>query len=229
MTLPLNFIEKQTQDDVSASVILLHGLGASGHDFASVPDFLQLPQDLGIRFIFPHAPQQKVTINGFMEMPAWYDIYGFSPESPQDRDGIEHSSHWVQQMIEWEMSRGMPSDRIVLAGFSQGGAIALYTGIYYDVPLAGVIGLSTYLPLHSDLGVQNKPVQKDRRFFMAHGKQDPVIPIEHARTSKALLEHYYHHVIYREYDMAHEVCPQQLMDIRQVLTDWLKAPINNED
>lgn len=222
MTLPLDFIEKQTQDDVSATVILLHGLGASGHDFATVPDFLQLPADLGVRFIFPHAPNEKVTINGFMEMPAWYDIYGFSPDSPQDREGIEHSSQWIRQMIEWEMSKGMPSERIVLAGFSQGGAIALHTAIHYDMPLAGVLALSTYVPLHQDLGVQHQPVQRDRRFFMAHGTQDPVIPIEHARTSKSLLEQYYQHIIYREYTMAHEVCPQQIMDIRQVLIDWLR-------
>lgn len=221
MTLPLNFIERQTQNEVNASVILLHGLGASSQDFASVPDFLQLPSNVGVRFILPNAPMQNVTINGYMQMPAWYDIYGFSPDSPQDRDGIEHASQWIKQMIEWEISRGMPGERIVLAGFSQGGAIALHTGIYYDQPLAGVIGLSTYLPLHDELGVQRHPVQFNRSMFLAHGLQDPVIPIEHARTSKSLLQSYYNEITYKEYPMAHEVCPQELMDIRQVLIDWL--------
>lgn len=221
MTLPLNFIERQTQSQVSATVMLLHGLGASGHDFASVPDILQLPAELGVRFILPSAPSQNVTVNGHMHMPAWYDIYGFTPDSPQDRDGIEHASNWIKHMIEWEVSRGMPSERIVLAGFSQGGAIALHTGIYYDQPLAGIMGLSTYLPLHDELGVQRQPVQSKRPIFLAHGVQDPVIPIEHARQSKQLLQHYYDYITYREYPMSHEVCPQELMDVRQTLLDWL--------
>lgn len=199
-----------------ASVIWLHGLGADGHDFEPiVPELGSVGQ--GIRFIFPHAPAMPVTINGGYVMPAWYDIADPSLSQHQDADGIHRSQRAIQQLVEHEIARGMPSQKILLAGFSQGGAIALHTGLRFPKPLAGILALSTYLPLPDTVPDEIASANREIPILMAHGSADPIVPIELGRISRDLLEQLGYKVEWREYGMAHTVVQEEIADI----ASWL--------
>lgn len=198
------------------SVIWLHGLGADGHDFEPIVPELRLPADLNLRFIFPHAPIRPVTINGGMSMRAWFDIVSLDRSGPMDEKGIRSSSQRIVEIIEREHDRGIPYEKIVLAGFSQGGAIAAYTAIRFGFSLAGLMALSIYLPLSTGEG-SVMPQSRDLPIFMAHGTFDPVLPLALGMTARDSLLAGGFTVEWREYAMAHAVCPEEIFDIRE----WL--------
>jgi phospholipase/carboxylesterase len=199
------------------AVIWLHGLGADGFDFAPIVPELRLPDSLPLRFIFPHAPMRRVTINQGFVMRAWYDILGFGPGSPEDEAGIRDSARIVTQFIERETARGLAENRILLAGFSQGGAIALHTALRHPRPLAGVMALSTYLPLVSRLAAEAAEANRGTPIFMAHGLHDGIVPVALGEASRAALEAHGNPVIWRTYPMEHQVCMDEIRDISQ----WL--------
>ena len=205
------------------SVIWLHGLGADGHDFEPVVAELGLPDELSLRFVFPHAPVRPVTINGGMSMRAWYDIVSLDGEGPVDEAGIRASADLLNALIDREQQRGINSERIVVAGFSQGGAIALHAALRYPQRLAGLMALSTYLPLPQTLQaevIDNPDAGNiDIPIFMAHGSFDPVLPIGWGRSSADLLIDSGCRVAWHDYPMAHAVCPEEIADIRS----WLVA------
>jgi phospholipase/carboxylesterase len=206
--------------DSTATVIWMHGLGADGHDFKPVVQMLNLPH---IKFILPHAPYRPVSLNNGYEMRAWYDIFGLQPESPQDEAGIIEMQGMINTMIESEISTGISSDRILLAGFSQGGAIALHTATRFSQPLAGVLALSTYLPLKKTLSSEQHPVNQHMPIWMAHGRFDNVIALSTAQSSREVLEDAGYPVEWHEYDMPHSVCEQEIGDIRNFLLRVLPA------
>ncbi len=201
----------------SASIIWLHGLGADGHDFESIVGELSLPDDLSVRFILPHAPSMAVTINNGYIMPAWYDIAHPDLATNEDEAGIRHTQKAIEKLIQHETDRGIPSERIILAGFSQGGAIALQTGLRYSGRLAGILALSTYLPLQSTFTNEASHTNGHLPIFMAHGSSDTVIPISKAMASKNLLLENHYNVEWHEYAMAHSLCQEEISDIN----DWL--------
>jgi phospholipase/carboxylesterase len=205
-----NNIEK-----IDACVIWLHGLGADGYDFAAIVQQLNLPN---VRFILPHAPEIAVTVNNGYSMPAWYDIYGLTAASEEDEIGIKTSQQYVNTLIQREISRGVPSERVILAGFSQGGAIALYTALRYPQKLGAVLALSTYLPLKSKLNHEAHSANASIPIFMAHGGFDDVIKLETAQNSlKVLQNNPSHQIMWREYKMAHSICVEEIMDIQDFL------------
>jgi len=214
-------IEIETGSKPSGSVIWLHGLGADGHDFEPIVPELRLPPGLPLRFVFPHAPIRPVTINGGVAMRAWYDIISFDRNGPVDAEGIEDSSRILADLIGAERERGMDPGRIVVAGFSQGGAIALHTALRYPARLAGLMALSTYLPLPERFRqeVQEAPGCGDTTLplFMAHGSYDPMLPMKLGEDSAALLEAAGFEVEWHDYPMAHAVCAEEIHDIRR----WL--------
>ncbi len=213
----LSFVEVCSGNNPSACVIWLHGLGADGHDFEPIVQQLGLPAHLAVRFIFPHAPTRSVTLNGGMNMPAWYDLYGLTLDAPEDETGIRASAAAVNQLIAHEESLGIPLDRIILAGFSQGGAIALHAGLRQTQPLAGVMALSTYLPLRHYLSSECDINQSPGSLFIAHGNQDSVLTCAMGRqTHRFLMQHGYNPE-WHEYMMGHSVCPEEVSDIRK----WL--------
>ncbi len=218
----LNSIEYSTAPHPEASVIWLHGLGADGHDFAPVAEQLALP--MAVRFVFPHAPVMPVTVNGGYVMPAWYDITSLDIAGKQDEAGIRRAEVMLKELIEAEVSRGICSERIVLAGFSQGGAIALQTALRYPEKLAGVLALSTYLPLAAYVDRERSQRNLSLPIMMAHGRFDTVIPLAAAEISRRQLDALGYAVELREYPMAHSVCPQELADIRQFLLRALGKP-----
>jgi phospholipase/carboxylesterase len=193
-------------------VIWLHGLGADGHDFEPVVPELRLPSRLRVRFVFPHAPVRPVTINMGMPMRAWYDILQMGG-GREDEAGIRASQALVQALIEQEKGRGVDPRRIVLAGFSQGGAIVLHTGLRHAERLAGILALSTYLPLAGTLAAERSAANRDLPLYMVHGTQDPMIGITRARESRAALEALGYPVQWKEYAMAHSVCGEEIADI----------------
>jgi phospholipase/carboxylesterase len=198
----------------SATIIWMHGLGADGHDFESVVQMLNLPH---IKFILPHAPYRPVTLNNGYEMRAWYDIFGLQSDSQQDEAGINSMQASINAMIEAEIAQGIPSHRILLAGFSQGGAMALHTATRFDQPLAGVLALSTYLPLKNQLKEKQHPANKHLPIWMAHGQHDSVITLSTAQSSKQTLEAAGYEVEWHEYEMPHSVCEEEINDIRNFL------------
>ena len=205
-------VEINTGANPRASVIWLHGLGADGHDFEPIVPELELDQP--VRFVFPHAPVRAVTINQGMRMRAWYDILQFGP-GPEDEAGVRASQKLVAEMIAAEKARG--SGKIVLAGFSQGGAIVLQTALRHGERLAGVLALSTYLPLHRTLEAERHPANHDVPIFMAHGQYDDIIPLKRAEQSRQLLERLGYNVQWRAYPMPHSVCPEEIADISAFL------------
>lgn len=211
LTLP-EAIEIETGPAPDAAVIWLHGLGADGHDFEPVVPELRLPQRLAVRFVFPHAPVRPVTINMGMPMRAWYDILQLGGGTEDDA-GIRASQALVEGLIEREKSRGVQARRIVLAGFSQGGAIALQTGLRHPERLGGILALSTYLPLAATLAAERDTANRSLPVFMAHGTLDPMIPIARARASRAALEALGYAVEWQEYAMPHSVCGEEIADI----------------
>ena len=207
-------IEISNNETINASVIWLHGLGADGHDFVPVVEMLNLPN---IRFILPHAPYRKVTRNKGYEMRAWYDIYGLTPISQEDAIGIAESQLQIEALIAQEIERGVPAARIVLAGFSQGGAIALHAALRYSQPLAGVLALSTYLPLRNNLAAEKTLANQQTPIFMAHGIDDEVITMDTCKASLAVLQAHSYVVNWHQYPMAHCVCSAEIADIKQFL------------
>jgi phospholipase/carboxylesterase len=211
-TAPLEALEIETGPVPRSSIIWLHGLGADGHDFEPIVGELALPAE-PVRFVFPHAPMQPVTINGGMVMRAWYDIVSSDLARREDADGVRASQALLEALIARERSRGTPANRIVLAGFSQGGAIALQTGLRHAERLAGILALSTYLPIADSLAAEGNAATRDIPIFYAHGRQDPVITIDRAERSRDLLARLGYTVEWHAYPMPHAVCPQEIDDI----------------
>jgi phospholipase/carboxylesterase len=198
-----------------SSIVWLHGLGADGHDFEPIAAELALPPSLGVRFVFPHAPRRPVTINGGYVMRAWYDILAPDFRAGVDEQGIRESEQQVAALVEREIVAGIPSERIILAGFSQGGAVALETAARLREPVAGILALSTYLPMPERFPV----AQGARPVFMAHGTVDPIVPLALAVCSRQTLEDKGYPVEWHSYPMPHAVCPEEIRDIRA----WLLA------
>ncbi len=210
-------IEIETHHSPSHSIIWLHGLGADGNDFVPVVNQLSLP-NLGIRFIFPHAPMMPVTVNGGFVMRAWYDILDTGLAlNEEDERGLRASQARITALLDKETRRGVPASRIVLAGFSQGGAIALQTGLRYPRKLAGILVLSGYLPLMSKVEQERNAVNQLTPVFMGHGSIDNVVPMALAVASRAHLTRSGYSVEWHEYPMMHGVCDDELADI----SNWL--------
>ena len=204
--------------DARHSVIWLHGLGASGHDFEPIVPELGLPADSAVRFVFPHAPEQPVTLNGGLSMPAWYDIYGLTAGTPADEQGLDRAAGWIEALIDREGRRGVPPERLVLAGFSQGGALALHTGLRYASGLGGIMGLSTYLPLPDHLAQARAAANRDTPVFLAHGHYDPVLSHNLGLASRDALTGLGYPVDWHDYPMEHQVCREEIDDIGH----WLR-------
>ena len=199
-------------------VIWMHGLGADGNDFVPIVPELNLPNSPGIRFVFPHAPMHPVTINGGYVMRAWYDVIAPDLTARQDQEGILKSAEAVNEIIHELEQGGFPANKIILAGFSQGGAMALQIGLRTTENFAGILALSTYLPLADELPVPPASQREEIPVFMAHGLYDPVIPIDAAQISKQRLTSLGYQVAWKEYPMEHTVCTDEISDI----SDWLK-------
>jgi phospholipase/carboxylesterase len=208
----LDAIAIETAPNPATSVLWLHGLGADGNDFVPIVGELELPP-APIRFVFPHAPRQPVTINNGMVMRAWYDVLGSDLARREDERGVRASQALVEALIARERARGPAARRIVLAGFSQGGAIALQTGLRHPERLAGIMALSTYVPVAAALEGEAHAANRDVPIFMAHGLYDPVIPLAAAQRSRELLARLGYAVEWHEYPMPHSVAPQELDDI----------------
>ena len=214
-------IELETAPNPTASVIWLHGLGADGNDFVPIVPELSLPESLRVRFVFPHAPVRAVTINNGMRMRAWYDIAAADLNSRADLIGVRESQAQLEALIERENARGMPSERIVLAGFSQGGAIALYTGLRHAERLAGIMALSTYLIAPDKLATEASAANRGVPIFMAHGTADPVVRFEWGEASKRMLEAAGYPIEWHTYRMEHSVCLEEVQAIGAWLTNVL--------
>ncbi|MCA7025254.1 MULTISPECIES: alpha/beta hydrolase [Stenotrophomonas] len=215
----LETVEQETGAAPEWSVIWLHGLGADGHDFAPIVPELVRPHWPAIRFVFPHAPKRPVSINNGMPMRAWYDIVSLDFRSRADASGVAESVAQVEALIAREQARGTPRERILLAGFSQGGAITLSTGLRQQSPLAGLVALSTYLPEVDAAAAQLAAGATAQPVFMAHGSGDPVIPVQVAEHSLQVLRQLGFEVEWHRYAMAHQVCAEEI----QALGDWLQA------
>ena len=213
----LDHIEVQTGPEPVGSVIWLHGLGADGHDFEPIVPHLGLPADVPLRFVFPHAPIQPVTINGGMRMRAWYDILEMSFERAVDEAGIRDSAGRIEGLIEAERARGVPADRIVLAGFSQGGAMACHVGLRYPQRLAGLLVLSAYLPLESVFEAEAHDANRDVPIFGAHGQWDPVVPYALGAHTAEFLKTRGYTVDWRTYPTEHSVHPAEVRDVGEGL------------
>ena len=216
-----NTVIIEPRETHKASIIWLHGLGADGHDFESIVPELYLPSKLGIRFIFPTAPIRKITINNNMKMRGWYDIKATNLREMEDVKSITESSNLIHNYIDAEIKKGIKSDKIIVAGFSQGGAIALHSGIRYPSKLAGILALSSYLPLPENLE-REASGNKEIPIIMAHGRDDNIIPIEQGRSScQTLIENGYK-IRWNEYSMQHTICSEEILMIRS----WIKNQLS---
>jgi phospholipase/carboxylesterase len=213
----LEVIENETGPNPTASIIVLHGLGADGNDFVPIAEELDLRAVGPVRFVFPHAPTMPVTINGGYVMRAWYDILGTDLARREDEAGLRRSQAMVEALIARERRRGVESMRIVLAGFSQGCAMTLMTGLRAAERLAGLVGLSGYLPLADKIAAERTSINGDLPIFLAHGRHDPVIPIDRAIASRDALVALGHPVEWHEYPMPHSVCAEEIADLNR----WL--------
>src|SRR3954468_8071515 len=205
-------VEIQTGPKPDAAVIWLHGLGADGHDFEPIVPELRLPGALQLRFIFPHAPVRPVTLNQGMRMRAWYDILRLDGGAEDDA-GIRASQGLVETLIAEEVKKGIKAARIILAGFSQGGAIALHTALRHPAPLAGILALSTYLPLNASVKAEAGEANRKTPIFMAHGQYDDIIPLARAQQSRKILADAGYDVQWKTYPMPHSVCAEEIADI----------------
>lgn len=217
----LDSIIIETQEQPDAAVIWLHGLGADGNDFVPIVDQMQIPSHVGVRFIFPHAPVRPITINQGYQMPGWYDICSLSIVDGEDEAGIKESSAILKQLCEEQEAEGIDSNRIIVAGFSQGGAIALHCGCRYPRQLGGILALSTYLPLMDKLSDEISDYAVSTPVFMAHGTQDDVVAYEYGKLSQGCLLEHQVDVAWHEYAMGHSVCMEEIMHIRQWFLDIL--------
>lgn len=209
----------QSAAQPAASVVWLHGLGADGHDFVPLVPELRLPSSLALRFVFPHAPVCAVTINGGIPMRAWYDILALAPGAQEDVQGICAAAARVEVLIAAERAAGIAAERIVVAGFSQGGAVALHAALRHGESLAGVLALSTYLPLPARLAAEAASANRRVPILMCHGRQDPMVPVQFGELSRDALRAQGYAVEWRDYPMGHEVCVREIAD----LAAWLAA------
>jgi phospholipase/carboxylesterase len=213
----LDAVEINPAGSARACIIWLHGLGADGHDFEPLIPQLGLVDTLGVRVVLPHAPRRAVTINGGMEMRAWYDLKAADFSRGEDSEGIRASEQHLRTLIQREMDRGIPAARIVLAGFSQGGAMVLHSGLRYPQALAGILALSSYLPLADTLETQAAAANSKVPIMMAHGTQDPVVPVMLALQSRDRMQQLGYDVNWHSYPMQHALCPEEISEVR----DWL--------
>jgi phospholipase/carboxylesterase len=218
VTTLLPCVELETGARPDASVVWLHGLGADGNDFVPIVEEMKLPEALSIRFVFPHAPVRPVTINNGFPMRAWYDIYAADLANRADVLGVTQSQSQVEALIAREKTRGVAAARIIIAGFSQGGAIALHTGVRHAERLAGIVGLSTYLPLADQLPAHAAAANRDVPIFMAHGTMDPVIRPEWGETSRRALVAAGYPVEWHTYPMQHSVVWEEIEAVRAFIT-----------
>lgn len=214
----LPVLELTTHPSPNASVIWLHGLGADGHDFVPIVKELHLPQSMAVRFIFPHAPMQPVSINNGMVMRAWYDIATENLERKPDNQGVLQSTQAINELISDEVARGIAANRIILVGFSQGGAIALTAGTRHPETLGGIMALSTYLPMPEELATKASRANQQIPILMVHGEQDSVIPMAMAKASFGALIAQGYAVQWQQYPMAHSVCGEEM----GVISEWLQ-------
>lgn len=217
----LECLERETGAQPTHAIIWMHGLGADGNDFFPI-----VPELLGAgmpacRFVFPHAPVRPISINQGLPMRAWYDIFAIDLVSREDADGVRASQGAIEALIEREYQRGIPYENIVLAGFSQGCAMALYTGIRLDKSLAGMIGLSGYLPLADSTAHEHQPANLDTPIFLGHGTMDPVVALGRGTATRDLLTSLGYRPQWHDYPMLHAVCPQEIADIRAFLSQVL--------
>ncbi len=212
MSEALQAVEIETRPKPSHSVIWLHGLGADGNDFVPIIQELSLPP-VGIRFVFPHAPMRPVTVNGGFVMRAWYDIVYQDLALKEDEPGLRQSQKSIEELIAREESRGVPANRIVIAGFSQGGVISLQTGLRQPKRLAGVMSLSAYLPLASTIGKERNAANYDMPIFLGHGTADNIVPLPLGTASRDQLLKLGYDVDWHQYSMPHSVCAEELEDI----------------
>lgn len=219
----LDIIEAESGPDPTATILILHGLGADGNDFVPIAQELQLEQVGPVRFIFPHAPVLPVTINNGYRMRAWYDILGFDEGAPQDEAGLRRSQQLVEALLQREKERGMPAHRIVLGGFSQGCAMSLLTGLRHSERLAGIIGLSGYLPLAGQTQAERSTASLQTPIFLAHGTHDEVVPLDRAEASRDTLQALGHDVEWHEYLMGHAVTPLEIEELNAWLLRVLAA------
>ncbi len=212
----LSCVEIEPKSSAKASVIWLHGLGANGHDFEPIVPQLALPDELAVRFIFPHAPSMPVTVNNGLLMPAWYDIYEMAIEAKTDVAGIHCSAQAISKLIEREIDRGINSDSIALIGFSQGGAVVYECGLTFPMPLAGILGLSSYFATHDVISAHK--ANRCTPVAIHHGLHDTVIPEMLGRESALTIRHFGNPVEYKSFNMEHSICAEQIGDIAA----WLK-------
>ena len=213
----LEVIEARTGDKPTATIIIMHGLGADGRDFLPVAEQLNLSSIGDVRFLFPNAPSIPVTINGGYVMPAWYDLLGADLVTRQDEAGLRKSQGDIEALIAHEKSRGIPAHRIVIAGFSQGCAMALMTGLRHGERLGGIAGLSGYLPLADKTAAERSAASQDVPIFLAHGARDGVVVLPRATATRDALTAMGYAVEWHEYPMEHSVCPQEIVDLER----WL--------
>lgn len=214
-------VELETGAQPAASIIWLHGLGADGHDFEPIVPELRLPAGLPLRFVFPHAPLRPVTLNNGYRMRAWFDIVKIGLHQPRDKQGMLASRASLEALIERENQRGIPTARIVVAGFSQGGAVALYTGLQYRSRLAGIMALSTYLPLVDGFELEINAANAGVPIFYGHGTQDPVVPLQLAEHTRDALTARGCSIAWHTYPMPHAVHPDEMTHIRAWLLQIL--------
>jgi phospholipase/carboxylesterase len=222
--MPLEALELETAPNPNASVIVLHGLGADGNDFVPIARELDLRPAGPVRFVFPHAPVRPVTINGGYPMRAWYDILGADLAKREDEAGLRAALADVDALIAREKSRGIAASRIVLAGFSQGAAMALLTGLRHAERLGGIVGMSGYLPLAATLEAERSAANHDVPIFLAHGRQDSVVPYARGMASRDALVALGHAVDWHEYAMGHSVCAEEIADLDRWLLGVLGRP-----
>ena len=211
----------ETGPDPVASIIWLHGLGADGHDFESIVPMLGLPADLSVRFIFPHAPVRPITVNGGMAMRGWYDIRSISIDENEDTAGVRESATTLAGLIDDEVAKEILPAKIVLAGFSQGGAIALFQGLRHPERLAGILALSTYLPIPDILMSEASGHTAGLSVFMGHGTQDPIVPLQLGEQTREILVARGLEVEWKTYPMGHSITQDEVLDIGRWLRDVL--------
>jgi phospholipase/carboxylesterase len=219
----LDVIEAQSGPDPTATILILHGLGADGNDFVPLMHELELDALGPVRFVFPHAPVMPVTINGGYRMRAWYDVLGFDEDAPQDEEGLRRSQQQVQALIAREQERGIAPGRIVLAGFSQGCAVSLLTGLRQREPLAGIVGMSGYLPLADRTAAERSEASLRTPIFLAHGTQDEVVALDRGEASRDALRSLGYDIEWHEYPMGHSVCAAELQELNAFLVRVLSA------
>lgn len=221
-TEPLKTVEIGRADQAHYSIIWLHGLGADGNDFVPIAPELKLPQDTKIHFVFPHAPIRPVSLNSGMPMRAWFDLYTLDETGMCDVEGIYEAIANIHQLIDNEIEAGIPSNRIFLAGFSQGGYTALLSGLFYPKKLGGLIGLSTFLWKPEDFEKRLEPANKTTPIFLAHGKNDALLPLHYGDNAAHFFKSEGYNVDYHIYSMAHTVCSEEI----EALSRWLQRSFN---